>query len=182
MLGKMPRGRYEMKNFETLALSKAVKDKAAKTARKELKPGEYTVDMNVHLTGVLKINEDTSKVPTSTLLNQEFFALVLHHAGVTREAAVKVINEVASDYLADWTDKERDGKAAKAARKEKVEEFDPEGKIKAVFDGVKAKIPKTPVAGSASFAGEVEMVAGSEVEVPEVSVTVAESKEEESHG
>ena len=127
----------------------------AKAARKELEVGEHNVNATVKLQGTLTVAEDQEIAPTASLLNLEFLSLVLHHAGVTREAAAKAIEEVAGEYLVDWTGSKEDKKAAKAARKERVAAIDPEGKFKAVVDSFKEKLPKVPRAGKVVFKGEV---------------------------
>jgi hypothetical protein len=146
-----------MKNETTIALTKVVsgKSKDTKVARACLKPGEYKVDTTVHVVGTMRVAEDNDIAPTVSILNTDFLALVLHHAGITREASAKLIKEIADDYLIDWTGSEEDKKKAKAARKAKVAEIDPEGKIRAIFDDLKASLPRIPAKGKVTWKGTV---------------------------
>jgi len=150
-----------MDTLTTLAITKALSasSKTVKNARSAVSTGEHAVCATVKLEGVLKVQEDQEITPTASLLNLEFLALVLHCAGVTRESAVRAIEAVSSEYLVDWTGSKEDKKAAKAARKARVEEFDPEGKLSAIFDTFKNSLPKIPRAGKVTFKGDVEEIA-----------------------
>jgi len=150
-----------MNDLTTMAISKAVSgtSKAAKDARNALTVGEHRVSATVRLDGVLRVEADQEITPTASLLNEDFLALVLHHAGITREAAARAIEAVASDYLVDWTGSKEDKAAAKAARKAKVASFDPEGKLATFFEGFKSRLPKVPRAGKVEFKGVVEELA-----------------------
>lgn len=150
-----------LKAQEIMAVSKSIAAKVAKSARDELGPGAYPVDTVVRITGTLSVLEDTEKTSTSTLLNEDFLSLVLHHAGITRERAAEVISEIAGEYMEEWTGSKEDKKAAKKARQERVKAFDPEGKISKIFADVKARVPRTPVRGSVKFAGACEAVESS---------------------
>jgi len=157
-----------MKNATTIAITKVVsgRSKDAKAARAALKPGEYPVDATVHITGTLRVGEDHDITPTASILNQEFLALVLHHAGITREAAANLIEKVADEYLIDWTGSKEDKDAAKAARKAKVAEIDPDGKIESIFADFKAALPRIPSAGKVTWKGNVaEIEAATEADI-----------------
>jgi len=140
---------------EIMAIAKGVSSKESKQARAELEPGEFPVSGSFTVDGTLKVAEDQEIAPTASILNKEFLVLVLNHAGVTREAAAKVISEVANSYLVDWTGTKEDKKAAKAERKAKVAEFDPEGDIAAIFDDLKESLPKISRAGKVTFEGAI---------------------------
>lgn len=157
MARKILAGGYRMKNATTIALTKVVsgRSKNAKDAREALEPGEYAVDTTVHITGTMKVGDDHDIAPTASLLNQDFLALVLHHAGITRKAAVEAIEKVADDYLIDWTGSEEDKEAAKTARKAKVAEFDPEGNIASLISGFKNSLPRIPSKGKVTWKGTV---------------------------
>jgi len=146
-----------MKDATTIALTKVIsgRSKDAKNAREALEPGEYVVDTTVHITGTMKVGEDHDIAPTASILNADFLTLVLHHAGITRDAAAKVIEEVAGDYLIDWTGSDEDKADAKAARKAKIEEIDPDGKIKAIFADFKNSLPRIPSKGKVTWKGSV---------------------------
>lgn len=149
-----------MKELITMAISKAVspQSKVAKNARAALEPGRHGVNELVRLTGELVVHEDGDRASTASLMSPDFLMLVLHRCGVTRESAMSVISEVATEYLKDWTGSKEDKKAAKAARKAALEEYDPSGKGQAVFDEWKARIPRTPTKGAVKFEGTIEVV------------------------
>ena len=150
-----------MKNLTTIAVSKAISGstKAAKEARAALTVGKHEVHAVVNFDGVLTVEEDQEITPTASILNEEFLALVLHHAGITRESALRTVSLVAKDYLADWTTSKEDKKAAKAMRKAQVAKFDPEGRLSGIFQEFKATLPKIPRAGKVTFKGSVEELA-----------------------
>jgi len=169
-----------MKNATTIAITKVVsgRSKAAKEARKALEPGEYDIDTTVHITGTLKVGEDHTIAPTASLLNQEFLALVLHHAGITRDAAANVIKKVADDYLVNWTGSDEDKASAKEERKALVAAFDPEGKIEGIFAEFKDTLPQIPSKGKVTWKGNAEEVAAdapAEIEIGDL----AEAAEKE---
>ena len=150
-----------MKDLTTIAISKAISGstKAAKDARQALTVGKHQVNALVNLDGVLTVEEDQMIAATASILNEDFLTLVLHHAGVTRESALKAIQMVAKDYLTDWTGSKEDKKAAKDLRKAQVAKFDPEGKLSGIFTEFKTGLPKVPRAGKCTFAGSVVEVA-----------------------
>ena len=145
-----------MDNANLVAISKAVKDAEAKTARAALTPGEHIVDVTVRISGALEIAPDTEKTSTSSLLSEEFLIIALKMSGCTRERACEIISDLAKQGV------NGDAKANKAARKELVEEYDPQGRISAIFAEVKASLPKTKVAGACKFKGSVVEVAAAD--------------------
>jgi len=155
--GKMLRRKRKMENLTTVAVAKAVSDKTKnyKAARGALEAGSHAINTTVKLVGSIEIAEDTNKTSTCSLLNEDFLALVLHHAGVTRKSAAAAIEKVAAECLEGWTGSKEDKKAAKEVRAEAVAKFDPNGEIKAIFAGIKDRLPRTPVKGSVKFVGEV---------------------------
>lgn len=138
-----------MKNAETVALSKAVKEAQVKTARAALTPGEHLVDVTVRLVGALEIAPDAEKTSTSNLLSEEFLVIALKMSGCTRERACEIIAALAKQSV------NRDIDVNKDRRQEMVREYDPEGKISAIFEEIKKSLPKTKVAGAAKFKGDV---------------------------
>jgi hypothetical protein len=142
-----------MDNASIIALSKAIKDKDAKEARASLTPGEHLVDVTVRISGALEIAPDTEKASTSSLLSEEFLIIALKMSGCTRERACEIIADLAKQGV------NGDAKANKANRQALVEEYDPEGRISAIFADVKNSLPKTKVAGAAKFKGEVVEIA-----------------------
>ena len=153
-----------MKPIEIMALSKAIASKDAKDARGSLVQGRYDVDTVVRVQGELVVGKDGDKLATSSLVSEDFLLLTLRAAGVTREAAMSAIKAVARDYLSDWTGSKDDKKAAKRARKEALNKYDPSGKMAEIFGKIKADLPKIPVRGSVKFEGSVEQISvGAEV-------------------
>lgn len=165
-----------MKNTEIVALSKVLKKKAVDAAREELPVGDHEIDMTVQLTGTLSVSEDYDKAATASLLNQDFFLLVLKNSGVTRDAAAKAIAEIATEYLTNWSGSDNDKAEAKALRKEKVAEFDPKGEIQAIFNDLKITLPSISAKGPVKFKGQVEAIEAAEHESV-TEVAVAEVKE-----
>ena len=142
-----------MDNASIIALSKAVKDKDAKDARSALTPGEHLVDVTVHIVGSLEIAPDTEKTSTSSLLSEEFLIIALKMSGCTRERACEIISDLAKQSV------NGDAKVNKTNRQALVEEYDPQGRIYAIFADVKNSLPKTKVSGAAKFKGEVIEIA-----------------------
>lgn len=161
-----------MNTLVTMAISKAISgnSKTAKDARAAMTVGEHNVKATVVLDGKLIVEEDQEIKATASILNEDFLALVLHHAGITREAAVKAITEVAGEYLVDWTGSKEDKANAKAARKAKLASIDPDGKISNIFATFADTLPKVPRAGKVTFKGKVE-------EVSQPVLTIVENEE-----
>lgn len=141
-----------MDNASIVAISKALKEKDVKDARAALPPGEHEVDVLIRVTGTLDIAPDTEKTSTSSLLSEEFLILALKMSGCTRERACSIIAELASLSV------NGDPKANKEARKALVEEYDPDGRINAIFTDIKKSLPKTIVMGAAKFKGVIAEV------------------------
>jgi hypothetical protein len=141
--------------IETIALSKAISDKAAKAAREGLESG--LVDFQVRVVGSVNVAADQMIAPTASLMNEDFLVLVLRHAGITREAAMKAMKDAASEYLVGWTGSDEDKAAAEAARKSLVEEYNVES-VAASFKAVVASLPQIPRKGAVKFEGTVELV------------------------
>lgn len=128
--------------IEMLAVTKAFGKKDQDWARGAVVPGEYPVDVTLHVSGTITVGEDGDRAGTSKLLSEEFVMLALHMAGCTRERAVAIIRELA-------------GQADKKERKAMLAAFDAEGTVAALFAELKAAVPRTPVRGEVSFAGAV---------------------------
>jgi hypothetical protein len=139
-----------------IAIVNAIDSKSKKAARAELTAGEYEVDQMVHVSGTVKVSEDTTRTSTSSLINEEFLMLVLKRSGCTRDGAAEIIKNVATEILEG--DK-KDKKEAKKARKAAIADFDADGTIKTMFDKIKAEIPRTATKGRVKFVGTCEPVA-----------------------
>lgn len=143
-----------MTAIEMLALSKALKKKDAEWARGAVVAGTFPVDVTVHLAGDVSVGKDTDKASTSSLVSEDFLIVALHVAGCTRDRAAAIIEQVAAAWV-NVADKD----AAKKAREALVEKFDADGNLRAMFEEMKERMPRTDVRGSVSFQGAVEVVA-----------------------
>ncbi|MDD5511323.1 MAG: hypothetical protein PHI12_10995 [Dehalococcoidales bacterium] len=144
-----------MKNELAVAIEKS------KIKTDKLPVGKHSVNGLVRVIGEIEVKEDQQVTPTASILSVDFLLLTLRAAGVTREAALNAISNVAQDYLVDWTGSDADKKAAKKARKAAIEAFDPEGKGKEAFDNFKLTLPKVPRAGAVTFEGSITEVEAS---------------------
>lgn len=149
-----------MKELVTVAIAKALppQGKIVKAARDAIKPGRHSLNELIRLNGELVVSEDTKSEPTASLMSVDFLLLVLHRSGVTRDSAMKAITEVAGDYLVNWTGSKEDKKKAKDARKELLEQYDPEGKGKKIFGELTSGLPKIPKKGAVKFEGTIDVV------------------------
>lgn len=160
-----------MDKLTTVVMGKIVSDasKNWKESRDEMYPGSHDVDFTVRVHGNLVIEDDKEITPTASLLNVENMLLILRAAGCTREAAMRAIEEVASEYLVNWIGSDADKASADAARKAKLAEYDPDGKGKSAFDEFKKRLPKIPSHGRVICKGlAIEQVKIGSNEVVEV--------------
>lgn len=141
------------------ALAKGVKD----VKDLQLGVGYHDVSGVVRINGQVVVSADTEKKATNSLMSVDFLLLTLKAAGVTREAAMQAISSVAKEYLVDWKGTKEDKEKAKEARKEKLAEFDPDGKGQQVFDKFVEGLPKIPVKGAVKFEGHIEQIQVSEL-------------------
>jgi hypothetical protein len=85
-----------------LGLAKAI-EKLAKTeeAREAVKPGAYNLDQEVviHLSGSLKVGEDSEYTPTTSIPYKTAMALFLRYSGVTRDAAMNALVKAMTDAI-----------------------------------------------------------------------------------
>lgn len=148
-----------------MALAKACD---SKDARALLGPGKHRVVGTVQVDGELTVGEDQMIAATASVLSVDTLIAILHYAGCTREHAVEAVAKVAREYLADWNGSEADKKAAKKARKAQATALDPDGKVQAIFEGIKESLPKVPRKGSVRFEGEVREVVVAELTTAKV--------------
>lgn len=128
-----------MDNFTTIALTKAVKAKEAKSARAELEPGEYEIDRLVYLKGQLTIGNDTEKAATSSIPWIAIAARLLKRMGATEGAARDMLFSVAKEAINS---------------KEDLVGFETE--IAQLKREIASKLPKMHVKGAVKFSGTVE--------------------------
>ena len=78
------------KAIDILAVSKAIKDAAAKAARSEITAGEYAVDTTVRITGTVKVGEDYTQQIVGKADVWALLAVVMNKVnGVTLESVVE---------------------------------------------------------------------------------------------
>ncbi len=147
-----------MNDATKIAIANAINAKDKKAARAGLSSGTYEVDEVVHVSGTVKVLEDTSR--SSTIINEEFLLLVLKMSGCTRDRSAEIIETVSTKILEGEKLNKRE---AKKARKEEVEKFDADGSIRAMLDKIKETIPRTPVKGKVEFDGDCVPVVVSEI-------------------
>ena len=90
-------------DLETLAIAKAVKDAAYKDARGNIRPGKYAVDVSVKVTGSVNVGDDYTSTPTASIPIIRSLALVLKYAGVTRDAALNMLEKAMREAVAGET-------------------------------------------------------------------------------
>lgn len=78
-------------SLTTLALSRLVKESAEKAARAQVQPGEYPVDLTVHVSGTMTVAPDQTYQPTSSIPWKKALALAIHYSGATGPAALAVL-------------------------------------------------------------------------------------------
>jgi len=139
--------------------------KGIKIAKDEkVKEGRHHVNTVVRITGDVVVGKGYDRDSTLSLLTKEFFAMILHASGITREAALDKVSKVAEIYLKEWTGTDEEKADAKKIREEAMALYDFDGKCSVMLADVVKKLPKTPVAGSVKFEGEIEEIALSVVE------------------
>jgi hypothetical protein len=155
-----------MNTVTKIALSKGIKlakeDKAIE--------GRHHVSALVRIEGDIVVGKDSDRASTASLLTTEFFAMILHASGITREAAMAKVSEVAEVYLKGWTGTDEEKAAAKKLREEALAMYDFNGKCKDMLAEAVKKLPRTPVSGSVKFEGEISevVIAASESEMDNV--------------
>jgi len=86
-----------MNDIETVALTKAL----SKLEVEKIPAGKHKIDLTVtlRLTGSLTKKEDQDFTPTVSIPLKQALALVLHYAGVTREAAKSILVQAMTESL-----------------------------------------------------------------------------------
>lgn len=85
---------------EILAIAKAVTAECEKSAREALAPGVYYVDTTVRIRGTVVVEEGGDRRPTVSIPLKETMALLLHHCGVTRNAAMDALSRALFESIA----------------------------------------------------------------------------------
>lgn len=76
-------------NVETLALTKAVKDKAKKDAREGVEPGKYSIDMLVRVFGSMTVGEDYQQNKTASMPQIKMLLAALMLNGISVRAFIR---------------------------------------------------------------------------------------------
>lgn len=88
-----------MNNATIIALSKAVKKTVSDAARNGLVMGKHEVDFTVRVRGTMDVGADTEKTPTVSIPMKETLALFIRYCGITREAAMGILERAMNDAL-----------------------------------------------------------------------------------
>ena len=88
-----------MNNIETLALANAVTDKQCKMVRAEVEPGQYTIDMMIHISGIMTVGADYPTTPTVSIPLIETIALLLKRMGFQRDKAMELLREIMTEAI-----------------------------------------------------------------------------------
>jgi hypothetical protein len=86
-----------MNNVLALAVAGVKIDKEVRNA---VSTGKYAVDSWVHVQGTVSVGADYDTAPTVSLPVLEILALFVARAGITREASMKLLREVAGEAIA----------------------------------------------------------------------------------
>lgn len=89
----------EVEALKQVAMQKAIKTAALKTARAKLEPGTHEVDFLARVHGTLTVNEDEEYTPTTSVPIKATIALFLRYCGVTRDAALAHLERAMVDAL-----------------------------------------------------------------------------------
>ncbi len=127
-----------MDNIATVALSKVIKETALKAARAGLAVGSHAVDFTVRVHGRMNVAEDTEKIPTVSIPMKETLALFIRYCGITREAAMLILERAMNDALAESSQ----GTGAIAEAMPIINET-----MDSVVAPLLARLTKTPVKG-----------------------------------
>ena len=76
-----------MTPIELLALTRLLSDKQEKAVRKQVAPGSYSVNLDIHVEGTYEVEEDYMKDPTVSVPWTEAYALL-------REIAIQGVDEM----------------------------------------------------------------------------------------
>ena len=135
-----------------LGLAKAI-EKLAKTeeAREAVKPGAYNLDQEVviHLSGSLKVGEDSEYTPTTSIPYKTALALFLRYSGITGPAAMTALVKAMTDAIQLGAEGEESAEIVAAIA-------DIEAAEKAVQAGLD-KLPKKTKAGAVTNKLTVEI-------------------------
>ena len=128
-----------MNNPSIIALSKVVGTKEFAAARIGLGIGRHDVDFTVRVRGSMVVGTDTEKTPTVSIPMKETLALFIRYCGITREAAMAILERAMTDALEQGPQ----GTGAVAEALPIIEET-----MAAIVEPLLARLPKTPVKGA----------------------------------
>ena len=145
-----------LNDLTTLALARAVSNKADAAAREGVGPGTYDIDITVRVRGTLAVAEDTDKTPTVSIPMKEVLALFIARSGCTREHSLNLLRECMTEVLHHGAT----GQGAVAAAADIAAEHQ-----RAVSEMLKT-LPRTFVAGAVKADVEATLVCGSSINRP----------------
>ena len=125
--------------FHIVALSKAWAKKNVDAARDLMPVGTHEVDFTVHISGTMKVLEDTDKTPTVSIPMKEVLALFIRYCGITREAAITILTRAMNEAL----EESNQGAGALAAELPIIDEI-----IDSIVTPMLLKLKRTPVKGA----------------------------------
>ena len=84
----------DMTDALIVALGKLINDKTFKAARQKLEPGSYEVPVLIHGNLQVDVAEDYSRRGTSRIPYTVVIALLLKHAGYTKQSSVRTLTKL----------------------------------------------------------------------------------------
>lgn len=133
------------------ALARAVDAKAAKLAAASVPEGSVShVEFSARIEGTVQRGGATTVTPTCTLLNKAVIAELLRRLGVTRDAALNTLREIATERIVD----------GRLDLSRGLADANPQllVAVKQLEDDLVARLPKLPRAGSIRAALSVDLV------------------------
>ena len=128
-----------MNNATIIALAKVVGAKESAAARNGLGIGRHEVDFTVRVRGSMVVGADTNKIPTVSIPMKETLALFIRYCGITREAAMAILERAMNDALEQGPQ----GAGAIAEALPMIAEIEA-----SIVNPLLARLPKTPVKGA----------------------------------
>jgi hypothetical protein len=141
-----------MNAIQQLAISKAVKDAAAKIARSEVQAGEYPVDFTLKISGTVKVGEDSDKKSTCSIPYKAVMALMVQRMGFQREKAIAIVEECVGEAIKQSLAK-GDAATSEGSLDAELEEI-----YTRLVDKACESLPRTPVSGQVKATLQLEMI------------------------
>jgi hypothetical protein len=136
-----------MDDLVTFTLGRVVDSKVEKIARGNISAGVYHIDETVRIKGVLHVNPDVERVPTSSIPLLPVLAMMIRRLGIGRSAALKLLRECCQDAMS--SDVNISDKIAESV-------IDYNNVLNLVKSEVVSQLPKTKVKGQTRFVSTTE--------------------------